>query len=182
MIKDNPDPHEADTVEVDETQERSRREKLADHFESTYSLKPNENYDSNEYHYETDRHGRIKHCEGTLRLEEGKRYNNHQVRVGGEDRLETDEGGHLIAKEFGGSGRVDNLVPMDGDLNHGEYREMEVDWEKSLKRGDNVDVKITCIYSGDSERPSAFKVKYEVTDENGFTRRETKYFKNGKDD
>ncbi len=182
MVRENPDAETTETTEVNETQERSRREKLADHFESTYSLKPNENYESNEYRYETDRQGRIKRCEGTLRLEEGKRYNNHQVRVGGEDRLKTDEGGHLIASEFGGSGRVDNLVPMDGKLNHGEYRKMEEDWERSLKREETVNVKITCIYSDDSERPSAFKVKYEVTDKNGFTRRETKYFKNGEDD
>ncbi|MGE7200340.1 DNA/RNA non-specific endonuclease [Bacillus haynesii] len=33
-----------------------------------------------------------------------------------EDRLKTDEGGHLIASIFEGSGKLDNLVPMDGNL------------------------------------------------------------------
>ena len=182
MGREKPEIREAEDTEVNETQERSHREKLADHFESTYSLKPNEKYESNEYRYETDRNGRIKRCEGTLRLEEGKRYNNHQVRVGGKDRLETDEGGHLIANEFGGSGRVDNLIPMDKDLNHKEYRDLERDWEKALERGDEVEVKITCVYSGDSERPTEIRVRYRITDQNGFVRTDSKRFRNGKDE
>ena len=169
-------------LEERETNEsESNRRELPEHFESTYTLKPNEHYESNQYYYETDRHGRIKHCEGTLRLEEGKRYNNHQTHAGGESRRETDEGGHLIAHQFGGSGRIDNLVPMDFELNHGEYRKMEEDWEHVLKEKGTVDVKIKCIYSDDSDRPSAFIVKYKVTDQNGATRYETKRFKNGKE-
>lgn len=178
MAKECPEAEHTD--EMNEGQEVEKRERQRDHFESTYSLKPNENYESNQYNYETDRFGRIARCEGTLRLEEGKRYNNHQVRVGGKDRLETDEGGHLIANQFGGSGRVDNLVPMDKELNHGEYRSMEEDWEKALSRNETVEVKITCIYSDDSQRPSAFKVKYKVTDEHGNTRHETRFFENKK--
>ncbi|MBQ9082753.1 MAG: DNA/RNA non-specific endonuclease [Clostridia bacterium] len=107
-------------TERENNEPESARRELPEHFESTYTLRPNESYESNRYYYETDNRGRIKHCEGTLRLEEGKRYNNHQTHSGGEDRRERDEGGHLIARQFGGSGRIDNLVPMDFDLNHGE--------------------------------------------------------------
>lgn len=180
MNRDNPErDYEGEIPEGTEPERKERH--LPDHFESTYSLKPNEQYEANEYRYETDRYGRITRCEGTLRLEDGKRNTNHQTRSGGEYRLDTDVGGHLIAREFGGSGRIDNLVPMDGELNQGKYRSMEKDWEKALKRNDTVDVEIRCYYSGASERPTAFTVKYRVTDQDGYSYTETRKFKNGKD-
>lgn len=37
-----------------------------------------------------------------------------------EDRLHDDEGGHLIASIFKGSGDLDNLVPMNSNLNKGD--------------------------------------------------------------
>lgn len=176
----NYEAESADSPEVDETRETEKQSTRPEHFSSTYTLKPNEEYDSNQYHYETDSRGRITRCEGTLRLEDGKRNTDHQTRAGGPDRLESDQGGHLIARRFGGSEKIDNLVPMDKDLNNGEYKELENDWEKALERGDTVDVQIRCRYSGDSQRPDSFVVKYKITDENGFSRYETKVLKNGK--
>lgn len=150
------------------------------HFETTYSLKPNENYEVNEYYYETDRYGRIVHCEGTLRLEEGKRNTDHQRRAGGEDRLDSDEGGHLIARRFGGSEKIDNLVPMDSRLNRIEYKEIEDDWAENLEKGYVVDVKIKCVYSGGSARPDSFIVTYQISDGEGVFAREKKILHNGK--
>ena len=60
-----------------ETNEYETDQQRHAHFESAYRLRPNEQYEVNHYSYETDRYGRIKRCEGTLRLEEGKR-NTHQ--------------------------------------------------------------------------------------------------------
>lgn len=137
------------------------------HFESTYKLKANEQYEAEGYQYETDKYGRIERCEGSLRLDEGKRYGNHQLASGGKYRLENDEGGHLIGSEFGGSGKVDNIVPMDYDLNHHEYYELEKSWKNELKKGNEVDVNIECKYTGESERPDYLIVKSKITETDG---------------
>ena len=172
---------EGDVLEDSEEriEEESESKQLErNHFDSTYTLKPNENYDANGYSYETDKLGRITRCEGSLRLEEGKRNRTHQVRAGGEFRLENDQGGHLIARRFGGSEKIDNLVPMDSHVNGVEYKKIENDWAKELDKGSTVDVKIQCRYSGDSTRPTDFVVKYKITDKDGFVRNETKRIHN----
>lgn len=166
-----------DSEEVLES-DSERKQLQKEHFASTYTLRPNENYEVNGYSYETDKFGRIKRCEGSLKLEDGKRNPDHQVHAGGEYRLSTDEGGHLIARRFGGSEKVDNLVPMEYHVNRYEYKELEDDWASELEKGNSVDVRIQCRYSGESTRPTDFIVKYQVTDPNGFTRNETRRIHN----
>lgn len=167
-----------DEKEISETE---RKDDLRDsQFASAYILKPNEQYESNEYSYETDKYSRIERCEGDLRLEEGKRNTAHQIRAGGEYRLETDDGGHLIACRFGGSEKIDNIVPMDAHLNRVEYKEMEDDWAKELEKGNSVEVKIQCTYLGESSRPTDFIIMYKITEPNGSMHFEMRKFHNGK--
>lgn len=182
MRKINNDINDAEDNEMSSPEiiEHESEKKDNSHFASTYSLKPNEQYEVNHYSYETDRYGRIKRCEGTLRLEDGKRNTDHQAKAGGEYRLETDEGGHLIGRRFGGSEKIDNIVPMDGHVNRIEYKELEDDWAQELQKGNNVDVKVRCKYEEGSTRPTAFVVKYKVTDQEGFTRSETRRINNTK--
>ncbi|TYQ14651.1 UNVERIFIED_CONTAM: DNA/RNA non-specific endonuclease [Acetivibrio alkalicellulosi] len=139
-------------------------------------LKPNIEYTANGYNYKTDDKGRIKSVEGQLVLEEAKRNKYHQRIVGGEDRLETDEGGHLIASIFKGSGDIDNLVPMDANLNKGEWKKIENDWAEALKEEPPKEVKvnITPIYEGDSQRPTKFEIEYQI----GKSRPEIRELKN----
>ncbi len=86
-------------------------------------LKPNVEYTSKEgYTYTTDSQGCVASCEGSLQLGDGKRNNYAQRVVGGNDRLDDDDGGHLIATIFKGSGNMDNLVPMNSNLNRGEWK------------------------------------------------------------
>lgn len=131
-------------------------------------LKPNSRYTTPEgYTYVTDEFGRIKSCEGTIsKFSKGKRNTNAQNRVGKPDRLDTDQGGHLIASEFGGSGNIDNLVAMDSNINMagGKWRKMEQEWEKALKATPpkSVQVKIEPVYSGSSKRPDKFIVEYKI--------------------
>lgn len=63
--------------------------------------------------YKTDSLGRIDSAEGTLTKNTSKRNVYNQKVEEREDRLTTDDGGHLIANIFEGSGDLDNLVPMD---------------------------------------------------------------------
>ena len=167
------------------------------HFDEAGNLKPNEKYEVNGYEYETDSKGRIKHCEGDLRLEDGKRNPAAQREVGGADRHtgdgveydlnDRDDGGHLIATRFGGSGEKDNLVAQNYNLNRGEYKKMENGWANTLEEKDgdgnsryNVHVEIKPVYRGDSERPGAFIVNETITDrESGeVISRQTRRFRN----
>ena len=128
------------------------------------ALKPNVEYVTEEgYKYVTDSSGRISNVEGSLDAGKAKR-NAYAQRMVGKDngRLATDDGGHLIASIFKGSGDLDNLVPMDATLNRGDWKVMENSWAKALDKGKTVDIKIKSIYSGTSQRPISFKVKYRV--------------------
>ena len=52
-----------------------------------------------------------------LKNQTAKRNAYAQKVVGREDRKKEDEGGHLIASIFDGSGNLDHLVPMRRNLN-----------------------------------------------------------------
>jgi hypothetical protein len=70
----------------------------------------------------------------------------------------------LIASLFGGSGNIDNLVPMNQNLNQGKWKAMENRWAKAIESGENVQVKIKPKYKGDSQRPDRFEVNYKIGD------------------
>ncbi|WP_409290619.1 DNA/RNA non-specific endonuclease [Peribacillus sp. SCS-37] len=126
-------------------------------------LKPNIEYKTKEgYHYKTDSEGRISNAEATLQLGKADRNNYAQRIVGREDRLPTDDGGHLIASIFKGSGEIDNLVPMNATLNRKEYKALETSWKKAIEAGKEVTVKVKPIYLGNSFRPNEFKVSYTI--------------------
>ncbi|MDD9311759.1 DNA/RNA non-specific endonuclease [Cytobacillus firmus] len=96
---------------------------------------------------------------------DGKRNSYAQKVVGRESRKLDDEGGHLIASIFKGSGNLDNLVPMNGNLNKGEWKKLENTWAAALKQGDDVKVKITPNYKSNSQRPESFNIKYKIGDD-----------------
>ena len=75
-----------------------------------------------------------------------------------------DHAGHLIADVFCVSPELDNLVPQAKNVNLKQYREIEREWKKALKKvpPDNItDLKIEIIYDGNNVRPNAFKIKYK---------------------
>ena len=52
---------------------------------------------------------------------------------------------------------------MDSYLNqHGDYRNLEKEWEQKLAAKENVYVEIDVNYNGDSRRPEAFTVGYDT--------------------
>lgn len=181
------DELEADEVNEDEVENTSEGEdedenETPNHFNEDGSLKENENYEANGYYYQTDAHGRIESCAGNLRLEQGARNASAQRVVGGEDREDYDDGGHLIACRFGGSGELDNLVPMSQDINRrgGEWYDLEESWADELSKGNEVDVQIYIEYDNDEgKRPDGFDVMYTVTDkETGESRQYHEYIEN----
>lgn len=110
------------------------------------------------------------------------------------DGLPNDEGGHIVGDQFGGSSEQINLEPMSHEVNHptkknelgqvesdgtNTWGDMEKDLRKELDEGNkvtNFDVKI--YREGDSKRPTAFEVQYEVTDKNGQTEIRQYYIEN----
>ncbi|MCG2075608.1 DNA/RNA non-specific endonuclease [Staphylococcus epidermidis] len=111
-----------------------------------------------------------------LSLLDGGRNLYAQRTVGREDRLPDDDGGHLIARAFGGSKDIDNLVPQSKYINcsfkeNGQWYKMESEWQKAIKKGKEVkNIKIEVKYRGDSQRPTQFQVEYEI-DNKQFERR-----------
>ncbi|TCP31225.1 putative ribonuclease toxin of YeeF-YezG toxin-antitoxin module [Scopulibacillus darangshiensis] len=171
-VKNNLAARRADDVSgggsrsVGGTGEGITKVKYGDHFTKINrkkALKPNVEYTSKEgYTYRTDDEGRITSCKGKLVLGNGKRSGYFQKKVGGVFRKSGDDGGHLIATIFKGSGGLDNLVPMDANLNRGAYKSLENTWGKALSAGDNVDISVKPIYKGDSLRPVKFEIKYKI--------------------
>ncbi|KDE26240.1 hypothetical protein BA81_15236 [Bacillus safensis FO-36b] len=131
-------------------------------------LKPNVVYSTKQgYTYTTDHYGRIVKVEARdLKYGEIKRNQYAQSNSGKPDRLSKDDGGHLIASIFKGSGDIDNLVPMSSQINRsgGKWYEMEQRWLKALKTDPpkTVTVSIKAFYESDSLRPSEFLVKYKI--------------------
>ena len=131
-------------------------------------LKPDVEYTTKEgYKYKTNSSGSIEEVEGTLKLGDGKRSLYAQRTAGGDYRLPDDDGGHLIGSQFLGSGKIDNLVPMNSQINRagGKWYNMETEWANALKQGKDVQVKIHNIYEPNNLRPVSFKIKYTIEGE-----------------
>ena len=130
-------------------------------------LLPNHNYELNGHKHTTDAKGRIKTVEGELRPDPAKRNKSAQSGVGADDgRQSSDQGGHLIGSQFGGYRGVENLTPMDKEINNyhkGEWGKMEKRWAEDLKNGKSVKVKIEINYPDDTARAGSFQVT-EVVD------------------
>lgn len=131
-------------------------------------LKPNVVYSTKQgYTYTTDHYGRIVKVEASdLKYGEVKRNQYAQSNSGKPDRLLKDDGGHLIASIFKGSGDIDNLVPMNSQINRsgGKWYEMEQRWLRALRADPPKHVKINIepVYKNDSLRPDSFVVEYNI--------------------
>ena len=130
------------------------------------SPKPNKKYvmSGTGYVYQTDGKSRVVRVVASLRSGKGHR-NDHQQRVAGrESRLDTDQGGHLLARIFKGPGEGLNLVPMDSKLNQGPWRDLERTWSTALSKRPRPEVKvrITVNYKGNGTRPTSFDVWYKI--------------------
>ncbi|HDI8466240.1 TPA: contact-dependent inhibition toxin CdiA [Escherichia coli] len=111
--------------------------------------------------FQTDALGRTSSVEGILVASKSDR-NTYQQCKAGKCGSSGDEGGHLIASIFNGPGEKLNLVPMDGNLNKGVWKQMENTWANALKDGKQVNVKIEPVYTGENKRPDSFSVTYSI--------------------
>ncbi|MGG3673831.1 DNA/RNA non-specific endonuclease [Bacillus nitratireducens] len=152
----------------------SAKVEYGDHYERVKRRKvlaPDVEYTSPSGHtYKTDSERRITSVEGELKTGDAKRNPYAQRKAGKNgpngrnDRFQDDDGGHLIASMFEGSGDIDNLVAMNSQINRsgGKWYSLEQEWAKALADGKTVKVKIEPKYAGDNIRPISFDVEYEI--------------------
>lgn len=131
------------------------------------SPQPNTDYKVGDKLYRTDETGKVRNVSGSLSLGKYGR-NEYQQRRSIEikdGRKGTDDGGHIIAHQFKGAGEQINYVPMlGGELNRGQWKRMEGEWQKALKRKPpgEVNVDINILYKVASKRPLGFVVNYTI--------------------
>ena len=116
---------------------------------------------------------RTKNAEGALQRKTERRSKPAQRNAGGADRLKTDDGGHYIALRFNGPRDAFNHFAQNANFNRGVYRVLEDKWDKLVRAGKRVRVRIVPEYAGTSLRPSKITVSYLVDGD-----RTTLFFKN----
>ena len=138
-----------------------------DHFDGTYALKKNNRYQSGKATYETNENGAIRSWSADLFgvTESAQRHYSHQQNLQG--KYDGDHAGHLLSSQEGGSGKVDNLVPMNGKLNTRDYRAFERENHQLLKEGYRVQLEGSNYLASSENRPEAFMVTRSVYDKDG---------------
>ena len=118
-------------------------------------------------------------AEGKLRMRDSdyEREMEDVKRMDGQDYKPGDDRGHLIGHQFGGSDKLENLVPMDAKLNHWDFYKVEKTLADAVKDNADVKLKVEPVYGDDSTRPSEFKVSYSIDGD-----RETVVFRNERED
>lgn len=127
-------------------------------------LLPDTQFEVRGYQYETDHQGRIISAEGTLRLKEPdyQRSMENVSKIDGQEYRPTDHQGHLIGHRFDGSDKLENLVPMDANLNKGDFAKLENMLANAVQDGADVKLKVQPVYETNSTRPSEFRVNYSI--------------------
>ena len=130
-------------------------------------LAPNSEFNVNGYKYETDELGRTISAEGTLKIrdpEYDRKMDSTETVFKGQ-KIEGYERGHLIGYQFGGSGGIENLSVMSGEVNHGDFYKMETKLANAVKDGADVKMRVEPVYEGSSNKPSEYKVTYSINGE-----------------
>ena len=138
-----------------------------DHFQGTYTLKPNQTYTANGATYHTDESGAIQSWSATLTgsQQAAPRSPSHQKNLPG--KLEGDHAGHYLAASEGGSGLADNLTPMDAKVNTRDYRAFERENHRLLEEGYTVQLEGSSHMGSSKLRPDGIMVTRSVYDSDG---------------
>ena len=130
------------------------------------ALLPNTEYTVHGNTYRTDSHGKLISCDAHPRYtEDGTRNLREQRESGGHDRLEQDDGGHIVARVLGGTEGIENLVPMRRTINRGDFKKMENEIAQHVKKGEDVPMHVDILYDDDSKRPAELHVHYTLGDQ-----------------
>ena len=136
-------------------------------YRTTYTLNPNNTYRSGKGVYRTNENGAIYSWSADLSGTgtSSPRNLSHQKNLQG--KYEGDHAAHLIAASEGGSGKVENLVPMDAKVNTRDYRAFERENHRLLKEGYQLRLEGENFLASSKDRPEAFMVARSVYDRDG---------------
>ena len=152
-----------------ETFENSKEKEYFDDNGNVYrkgnELAPNSEFVINGYNYKTDEFGRTVSAEGTLRIHDHKRNMDSNEAVFKGEKEPGFERGHLIGHQFGGSGGIENLSIMAGEVNHGDFYKLENKLAAAVKDGADVKMKVEPIYEGNSNKPTEYRATYSINGE-----------------
>lgn len=129
---------------------------------------PNSKYIINGAEYVTDDAGRIVSTKVKLPLAKASSHRDSCVQkkmASLKGSLSSDDAGHLIGDQFGGSSNMVNLVPMNGKINKGTYKQIEMEWKRAIESGKDVKVDLKLKYPTkptNCERPDWIEVIYEI--------------------
>lgn len=134
---------------------------------------PDMKYIINGAEYVTDDMGRIVNAKTKLTSSHlsGTRYRDGNVQkqmANLKGSVDGDHAGHLIGNQFGGSTNMVNLVPMNGKINTGTFKQMENQWKRAIESGKEVNLSIKLKYPNKPagcERPDWIEVIFEIDGE-----------------
>lgn len=78
---------------------------------------------------------------------------------------QTDDAGHILGKQLGGSGGKKNIFAQAPNINRGQFAQFEGNVAKMIQQKGSVDIKITFDYANGGTRPT--KVYYEAVASDG---------------
>lgn len=118
------------------------------------------------YEFNLDALDRLRIAEGWGRLEPSqKRSRSAQRRAGDPESGLRDDGGHIIARQFGGPNTPYNLIPQNWRINRVQYRAFEQQLARSMRTGAKVRIRISPQYEDLSRRPSSIRYEAWVDDD-----------------
>ena len=132
-------------------------------FKADGKLLPNTRYMLEGSTYVTNEYGSIISCDAQLKYSpEGDRNLKEQREAGADERLEGDDGGHIVARMLGGTEGGENLIPMRRTLNRGDYKIMENQIAKALQEGKDASLHLDLSYASHVQRPDLIKSVYSI--------------------
>ena len=161
-------PHFFDDIQTEESDRKKYYDDKGICYRIENDLIPDNEYELQGYQYETDHFGRIENVQGRLHLKdhEGRLPIKDSIEVIGRGyQLETDDRGHIIGDQFDGNNGMENIVPMDMEVNRSDFKKLENELAEELKQGKPVYVEMDLIYEDDSFRPTAMAVTYQIDGE-----------------
>lgn len=128
------------------------------------SITPNDTFTKDGIKYQTDGEGRTISVDGKVKINtEGRKpILDSMSKVGQGSQLPTDDRGHIVGDQLGGSNGLENLVPQDSTLNRGAYKALENELAAAAKAGKDVRYSIELLYPDGSRRPSSYIYNYFI--------------------
>jgi hypothetical protein len=121
------------------------------------------NIEANGHVWTVDEAGATREINGTIDLSvTARRSRRAQRQAGGSDRRTSDDGGHYVARRFGGSPTTFNHFAQDSNFNRGRWRMLEEEWARDSRAGKRIEYRMVPVFEDSSRRPSYINVWWWV--------------------